>query len=329
MAALAMTACGGPEVEAPGGIPTVTDTACAFAAPPTEHGTSETPFTCRGMLAELGGSVIGLVQTSKEGSYSLVSLKPDGTTAASQETPHTSKPYLVEITRGFLLISAEDDKVLITQHNTALTRVEDASSRRTMAGGEIVDFDVARWPTSGPAEQIVVATSTTTTIRAWSLNGDDDGEPVALDVLTFPEMPDCNDLKLTATAPGAWSARLRCEMIMPFEPKVADGVAEVPGFDEESEEYPDFADIRLSLTDELKVSAASAREVKDISTDPDPSYALKKYLKEQLPRDKGHRVRILDALPIGGEQAMTLACVGPDDAPATFISAALTCAERP
>ncbi|MEL6179855.1 MAG: hypothetical protein AAFS10_12930 [Myxococcota bacterium] len=323
---------GGPKIKAPGGIPTRTDTACTFAAEATEHGTSDTPFTCRGALADISGNLIGLVQTAKQQSYTLVALQPDGSKTAEQSTPHTTKPYLVEVKDGFLLLSATGDKVMVTRHTAALGPVEeDNTSRLSMAGGEIVDFDVVQWPAEGVAQKVLMGVSTVRTIRAWQLDvqGEQMAEPTALDILSFPEMPDCNDLKLTAKAADAWFARLRCEYIMPAEPTIAEGKASIPSFDEESEDVPEFADVLLDMDGTLQVNTARAVAVDELSTVPDPRYTLKNYLKEELPRQEGFRVRILDAIAIGSDQAITLACLGPDDAPATFISATLTCDTRP
>jgi hypothetical protein len=340
-----LAACSGPPELDNVGLPDRSTTACEYVGGDANvMGPAESAFACRGKVVISGGALVGIAKAGKDQAYELFNAADDGA-IKRVGTEHRGNVRLSTTSAGVLAVSTAGSDVVWSAHKTDLSPLK--AGKVTAKGGEILDFAVVAagpelqscepgsetaegTPAPEPArpsasEPMLVVVLSAKGVEVVALTPA--GEEVAnYSALAFPEMPYCSEIRASSTG-GTLELAVACLEVLP-KAVAADeaGVPTVSEFEYE-EEVPPATEIVVTSTclgGRLTASIGPPAEKA-----PDAAYALKNYLKDQLPRPAGHRANMLDAVDLGNQRVFALACVGPDAGPVELHASVLTCPEHP
>ena len=341
------------------------DTACTPARGPIGLGTADSAFGCRGTLLETEGLVVGAARADKSAFYKLF-VAFDGDDIKEQETEHSgSQTALVATKAGFVFVSISDTEVAFSGHDKSLamagklggydaeeeilafdafsptTRtatapvktldtpaegVEEAPKVKTL--GESKEGDLKTIEESKVLAPAVIAIAQTAT-GPHVLYLDGLGKLIkATRPLKFGEMPYCNSARgAFDKASGGLVVSVDCQEVRPQAPTTAEGVATIPDFEYEGD-IPPISRVTVVLDNKGAATSAEVTRAPDTAATPG-NYELVRYVTEQVPRDGGHRVNVMDAITVGDKKVIAVSCVGPDGGAVELQTTLLECEGLP
>jgi len=340
------------------------DTACAPVKGPVVLGEADSAFGCRGALLDSGGSVVGAARATKEDAYTLfVAFEKEGLdTRASEHRGNTTA--LVPTPQGFMFFSVEGNAIRVTTHNNALAPGGEAQRLTTSDGAEITalaafgretrlgsavkepvkTLERADEPAAvktleeaggGEVKTLAESRKLAPVVVAVALTHqgadvfylDASGAAFATRrVVSWAEMPYCNSVRGGfVDDASALTVVVGCQEVLPTAPTVEADTAKVADFGYDGDIPPQIG-VEASLDREGRVTSAALIDLTEL---PPPRYELVRYVTEQLPRSAGQRVNVMDAIAVGEDNVVALACVGPDGGAVELQATLLSCQGLP
>jgi hypothetical protein len=328
----ALSGCAAPGLEVePSGIPDRTVTECQKVAA-TNLGSADSVFTCRGTFVDGPEGFVAAYKGRASDSYSLLSINPGGEAVGRRVTEHRGPQFLLaRLEKEIMLATWSGSYVRYGMHGAGLGGRSAELRDLQLTAGRVLDVAAASVPSAGGGFKgravggVILAVASGFGVEVWLL--DEGGEVVVTrQVLVHPEMEYCDSVQVRSVPEGGFAVTLVCNGVLPLKPEARERQVVVRDFNWGAK-IEGGRTIAATYDDDLH--PVDVEMTTSLPTAAPARYALRRYLEDQIPREPGERLRVVDAVTVDGGQYLSLGCIGADDAAVRVEATLMTCDGAP